>query len=237
MLNFASKGLAANKVQGATDPNFANVSLLMHMDGTNGGTTFTDVKGNAVGSNQVSTDTSVKKFGTASAAFQATHNSNLQITNTTAFDFGSGDFTIEAWINCTSTGSAGGAILARWGSGPSTNADWILLVDGTGKPSFVGTNGAPSLTGPASVKDSTWHHIAIVRNGNNFTLYVDGTSAATTTSAAAIQYTAAQPLKFGIWNDITGSFYAGHMDEVRVTKGVARYTANFTPSDAPFPNQ
>lgn len=236
MFNFASKGLAVSKIAAPTDPSFANVSLLMHMDGTNGGTTFTDVKGNAVGANLVTTDTSVKKFGTASAQFVASHNSNLQITNTTAFDFGTGNFTIEAWVRCTGTGSAGGAILARWGSGPATNADWILLIDSTGKPTFVGSNSGFTLAGSASIQDSNWHHIAIVRNGNSYNLYVDGVSVSTLTNSAAIQYTAAQPLKFGIWNDVTGSYYVGHIDEVRVTKGVARYTANFTPPNAPFPN-
>ena len=84
-----------------TDPDFSSVSLLLHGDGTDGSTTFTDSSSNnftvtANGNAQI--DTAVKKYGTGSMEFDGTGDS-LTIADNAAFAFGTGDFTVEAWVN------------------------------------------------------------------------------------------------------------------------------------------
>jgi hypothetical protein len=74
---------------------------------------------------------------------------------------------------------------------------------------------------------NTWQHLAVVRNGNVYTLYVDGVSRETTTNANIVD-TGTDPLLLGFKS---GQTYpaVGYFQDIRVTKGLARYTANFTP--------
>ena len=90
-------------------------------------------------------------------------------------------------------------------------------------------NGATIAT--TSLSLNTWHHIAMVRNGSTFTLYVNGTSAGTLTSSGNIWSTLSRNLYlFGKWQTSGGANgLNGYVDDYRITKGYARYTANFTP--------
>jgi hypothetical protein len=84
----------------------------------------------------------------------------------------------------------------------------------------------------AVISTNTWYHIALVRNSGTSTLYVNGTSvgSGTTTGNCSGTY-----LAIGGYYD-TSYLYQGYLDELRITKGVARYTANFTPQTSEFPN-
>ena len=77
---------------------------------------------------------------------------------------------------------------------------------------------------------NTWQHLAVVRNGNVYTLYVDGVSKATTTSSSTFS-SGTDPVQLGVYG---GTLYpaVGYFQDIRVTKGLARYTANFTPPTA-----
>jgi hypothetical protein len=86
-----------------------------------------------------------------------------------------------------------------------------------------------------AVSVNTWYHVAITRQGNTFRTYLNGVQGSTWTSSAAL-YTPTKPL--GIGSNPDGSYSLnGWLDELRITKGVARYTgaASFTPPTAPFP--
>ena len=91
------------------------------------------------------------------------------------------------------------------------------------------TNGSSwniSLTDTVAINDDSWHHVAIVRNGDIFSLYRDGTLAANTTVAGSIT-SATGTLRIGYNN--SGSYdYLGYFDELRITKGKARWTSDFT---------
>ena len=99
-------------------------------------------------------------------------------------------------------------------------------------------NGANSITSSSSFSANTWHHIALVRNSNLFTLYVNGNSVGTFTEGKNMTDNA---LTIGSAVDHranTSDFKMnGYIDEIRITKGIARYTANFTPPTAQFPDQ
>lgn len=213
-----------------SDPHGANVSLLLHMDGTNGSTAFTDHSQNnftvtAGGDAQIST--AEKKFGTGSALFDGTGD-YLELPLSSAFDFGSDNFTIECWFYTSSTNWQ--TILARWGG--SANV-FFIGVDQDAQGVEVYINGSSVLNGPVNL--SAWNHVAFVRNGTSLKLFLNGIEEDSyNIGYTAIDTTDAQ-LRIGADNDVNNKFN-GYIDEVRITKGVARYTANFVPQTAPFAN-
>lgn len=89
------------------------------------------------------------------------------------------------------------------------------------------------LTSSIALSLATWQHIAIVRDGSDWTLYIDGTSRATDTDDSAMSnFTGA--LTIGRNPYSAASYVNGHFAEIRISKGVARWTANFTPPPYPY---
>jgi hypothetical protein len=212
------------------DPNFANVSLLLHLDGSNGGTTFTDSSSNNVTMTRVGSaalSTSISKYGNASVLYTG-DTEGLRTPSSSLFTFGTGDFTIEFWM------------YFGVGTSPSSTADIFFSIGSQQLElyNFLGNfrvriPGDWAIYGSTSVSTSQWYHIAFARSGSANRLFVNGTQEGGTWTDSR-DYTATQ-LTFG--NDFSGtSGYPGNMDEIRVTKGVARYTANFTAPIAAFPD-
>ena len=211
------------------DPFFANVSLLLHGNGTNGSTTITDSSltpktVTAVGNAQISTSQS--KFGGASIAFDGTGD-GLTVQQTA---LGTADFTIETWIYYNN-GSTGGTIFDC----RLSDAD-----GGNGFAFYRQANGALAVffgapTGQSgSLPNGTWHHVALVKSfGGVFSGYINGSqvfSFANTTNLVRATH------KIGINHDNVNSGVNGYIDDFRITLGIARYTGNFTPPTAPFPD-
>ena len=183
-----------------------------------------------VGNAQVST--SVKKYGTGSMAFDGAGDYLVEPYNP-AFNFGAGNFTIECWIYFNSV-AAGQEPLAN-NNGSSLN--WALYTASSGTLNYyVSSDGTfwnvASGVLMGNIATGQWYHIALVRNGNVFTPYVNGVAGTTTTSSAAI-FNATNPMYIG--GLAAGYHFNGYIDDLRITKGVARYTANFTPPTAAFP--
>jgi len=216
---------------GPTDPDFANVSLLLHGDGTNGSTTVIDSSPSpqtvtAAGDAQISTAQS--KFGGASIAFDGSGD-YLQLSSQAALSFGTDDFTIETWARLTSTGNVQVIIEARNQLAP---VPWILAVDSSNKILF--RHGVGLLTSNASITYGQWQHYAVTRSAGVIRIFIDGvtdTSTATNTSAIDAGAQGLIGQAFG-----SGYYINGYIDDLRITKGVARYTSNFTPPTAPFPD-
>lgn len=221
---------------GDTDPFYANVSLLLHCDGTNGSTSFPDNSPapktvTAAGNAQVTTARA--KFGNGSAAFDGTGD-RLDIASSSAFDLNAGPYTIEffVWFNSR---AASARMVVLEGSAQS----YGIILTGTGGNDlavnlFGGAN-ALLATGALTGKTAQWVHIAHTSDGTTRRLFVDGILLATGTNRAV-------PLgncSIGIGGNtvrFAQTNLNGNIDELRVTKGVARYTANFTPPTEPFPN-
>jgi len=95
-----------------------------------------------------------------------------------------------------------------------------------------------NMQGPASsISVNTWFHFAVVRNGTTFTAYVNGVAGAAATGVSAAVFYSAQPIRIGVASDGSSFPFTGYIDDLRITKGFARYTANFTPPTAAFPLQ
>jgi hypothetical protein len=210
---------------GPTDPDFANVSLLLHGDGTNGSTTILDSSSSpktvtAVGDAQISTAQS--KFGGSSIEFDGSGDV-LTIPANTAFNFGTGDFTIEAWVY--HTGSTNQAIFS------CSPCHFVYGIGG--KLRFFSASSPSVIDATVSYISNAWAHVAVVRSGTNVTLYQNGVSVGSGTSTR--NYGGSSNVSIGAYVG-TASFWDGYIDDLRVTKGVARYTSNFTPPTAPFPD-
>jgi len=208
-----------------------NTQLLLN--NTNGGiidnTTLTDLE--TVGNAQIST--TVAKYGSGSIAFDGTGDWLIvnSASNTSDFAFGTGDFTIEMWIYPTA-----GTSRMLYDARPSSTAGLYptLYINGSNVITYF-TNGADRITG-ASPTLNTWQHIAVVRASGSTKLYINGTqSGSTYADTNAYINGAARPIIGADGGNTATQNYAGYIDELRVTKGYARYTANFTPS-GPFPD-
>jgi hypothetical protein len=221
------------------DPFRSQVSLLLHGNGTNGSTTITDSSPTpktvtAVGNAQISTAQS--KFGGASIAFDGSGD-YLQTADTSDLKFGSGDFTVEAWVNLT-VGTSSAYIVSKYTAFVSSPGIVFTILRNNHPTNprglFIVLGSSQVLFGSDLIADGTWYHIAMTRSDNSVRVFVNGTQAGTTfTSSTDLTDTAV--LRIGASND-TDSFANGYIDDLRITKGVARYTSNFTPPAAPFPD-
>ena len=220
---------------GPTDPYFANVSALLHFDGSNGSTTFTDSGPlghtfTATGSASISTARS--KFGGASGLFAT---GRIDAASHASFGFGTGDLCFESWAYFDSLYVTPRIMGNLAGGGWAANK-WVIANISAGFQLYVNNYNAGSpLLSSATTGLTGWHHMAIVRNGSAWSLFIDGTVDATGTFSGSLDGGGSQTFHIG-GSGGPSEFYNGSLDDARITKGVARYTSNFTPPVAPFPN-
>jgi hypothetical protein len=207
-----------------------NTSLLLNF--TNGSIIDSTAKNNleTVGDAQIST--SVKKFGTGSLKFDGTGDA-LVIPKSSPFDFGTGDFTIEAWVYPTATGGVKMIVDSRASDALEAYCFNIITTE---KLDFIYSSSRITSTG--SIAQNAWTHVAVVRSSGTIKLYINGTVDGSATYSSAIN--AQQAIAIGGGRStggsgVTGYYFNGYIDDLRITKGVARYTSNFTPPSAQLP--
>lgn len=226
------------------DPFYSAVSMLLPMDGTNGSTTFTDSGPNALTVTAVgspTTSTTQLKFGTSAAAVGGTNYLTLP-NNSSLFDFGLGDFTIEFWFYYSSSQSGQIQVAVRSANQSGSISPWLLnKKSGTNYMAFSWTSGGASWVldekvGTVAMTPNTWNHIAIVRRSGTFYSYINGTQdwSDSTSSTSAIQ-AGGDVLAIGRWPKYANSPGTYYIDDFRISR-FARYVSNFTPPTAAFPN-
>ena len=190
-----------------------------------------------VGNAQVST--SVKKYGTGSLSFDGSGDW-LFIPNTPNLQLGSGNFTIEGWINFSSLASNRG--IMYFGTNPNSNFSYGLQWAGNALYFWYTTTGSNLASVSASWTPSTsvWYFLAVTRSGNDLKFFIDGTQIGTTQSLSGVTiFNSTDVILIG--GEATGSPNSlpgtmnGYIDDFRVTKGLARYTTTFTPPTAALP--
>jgi hypothetical protein len=229
------KGSGVTSVTQPTAPLTAITNTSVLLNYTNAGIFDNTGKNNleTVGDAQI--DTGTKKYGTGSMEFDGTGDYLLlPISENLILN---SDFTIEGWLYLTS-GTTYYTLLAT--SAWAANNGGLLLLQShpsySGKLSLWLANNAsgasPLLVSASSLSATTWTHFAICRSGSSFKIYLNGVEDASTTSSAAIS------LAINQIGALSGSnTYNGFIDDLRITKGVARYTANFTAPTKAFPDQ
>jgi hypothetical protein len=213
----------------AGDSFFNSVVSLLHFNGADGATAFTDVKGKVwTASGNAQIDTAQSKFGVSSGLFDGTGD-YISAPSSADFNVLPGDFTLEFYCRFA---SSGGNQAFFEGFFDTINRWNVSLVAGSVVfYTMVGGTGSIKITATAPAAN-TWHHIALTKAGATFTLWVNGASVGTSTTAS--YYSGAVAMYVG--SGAGGSPYDGHLDDFRITKGIARYTAGFTPPTAEFPD-
>jgi hypothetical protein len=184
--------------------------------------------------NQVQISTAEKKFGTGSLAFDGTTDyiSAFGTANQPPkqdMDMGTGNFTVECWLRTATPATTQTFFDTR----PlSTNGPHITLGVNSSRIRFT-TDSATRITSTTNLVADTWNHVALVRSSGSTKLYINGVNEGST-------YTDNNNYVAGLFRIGLNSFgsesFNGYLDDIRVTKGVARYTANFTPPTKEFPD-
>lgn len=210
---------------GPTDPYFADVLVLLHCDGTNGSTVYNDNSNynrTVTAYNGAALSTTAPKFGTASSLHDGTDD-YVDVAASGDYVFGTGtDFTIEFWLYADSTDST------SCGIGQSSGS-YVVIAGGI----LYAGNGAQNLCSASYTGFyDKWTHIAFSRSGSTPRLFIDGTLVNTGTN-----YTWGSNATIRLMSSpVVGGYGKGKIDDLRITTGVARYTAAFTPPAAAFPD-
>lgn len=214
---------------------------LLHLNGADGSTTFTDdaVGGastwGAVGTAQI--DTAEKKFGTGSLLLDGNSDSIDTDSDSADFDFGTGDWTIDCWVKRSGDVEDYGGVI----SGASGGSGWVMSYGATGISSKnmiifacdVGGWGV-KITGTKTTSTSAFTHVAVVRYGNGVKLYVNGVQDGSTYDCTGATFNNSGNGGCCVgrlyFTTTTSLLFSGWIDEVRISKGVARWTADFSAS-------
>ena len=207
----------------------SGTSLLLGF--TNAGVIDNAMQNNlvTVGTSQISTI--VLKYGTGSLAFSGS-GAWLTAPNATVLQLNTGDFTIEGWVQVNAIGTAY-AIVSKG----AASTGWSVNITSGNKLQFSYT--ATALVGATSLIAGAWYYFAVVRSGSgsgNLVIYLNGTADATSGGAVTDNFNQTNILYVGASRTGTTPLN-GYIDELRITKGVARYTANFTSPQQAFPSQ
>lgn len=215
----------------------ASTALLLHMDGADAATTFTDDgnTGHTVTANgDAQIDTAYKKFGTSSGLFDGTGD-YLSIPDHADWNMGTDPFTIDFWFRPSDVSDHLAFFEQRVDGSHVTYCYWN---QSNKKFIFIVYDGSEIVnidSDVASLSINTWYHVAIIRgwagNADDWAWCLNGVEIGTETDADGWSDFAAS---FDIGKLITGQF-PGHIEEFRVSKGVARWESNFTPPTRAYP--
>lgn len=230
--------MRAGRRQSATDPYYSSVSLLLHADGAAGSTIFTDnspspSSGTAYGDAQLSA--AQARFGSTSIRLDGSGDW-FSFPDDSRFSF-PGDFTIEfQWFPTSLTGTQGIFDTRASGSG-----NGLIFYFNAGQLCVYGNNSSGNiLAGPAGLTANVWNAVCLSRSGSNLMIHVGGNRLSMATYSTAFNGTKAQfgSDRYAGGGSTPGSYLSGYLDEIRITKGVARYgsSTSYTPQSSPFPN-
>lgn len=210
---------------------WANTNILLHFEGTNGSTYIPESSRYAhviSKSGNASLSTAQSKIGSSSLYLDGTGD-YIQVSHHAAGAVSAvtGDFGIELWVRPTST-AACNLLIKAVGTG---HRNYGLSINAGGKFTAEYSSVVPAittLTGTTSVAINTWYHLALVRYGTTFTLYVNGVAEATGTLSGSLYDIYTAPVTIGATSTGTNPF-TGYIDAIRFVKGMAPYVSGFTP--------
>jgi len=217
---------AQNFTAGAT-------TLLLHMDGADASTTFTDSSASphtatAVGNAQL--DTAQSKFGTASGLFDGTGD-YLTLDGSSDFAFSTGNFTIDFWFRLASVA----ANVVFYDSRPATTDGAYVALYTTPTKVALYVSGVTQITGTTTLTTSTWYHLALTRSSGSTKLFLNGLQEGSTwTDTTTYLNGASRPTIGTDGHTVANQNMNGWLDEFRVVKGGARWTQEFTPPTSAY---
>ena len=212
----------------AGDDQFAKVTAMFNFDGSDGDTTTSglDASNKNLTVSYSSGDelsTTQKKFG-ATSLYVA---DNVTLSSSDGFNMGTGDFTIEAWYYFTSFSNSFGHY-DQW-NGSSTGSGNVQMWNSTSAQGKIKWyyDGSSNFTSSTTMSTGQWYHVAYVRESGTLKIYFNGTVDSNTQSYSS-QFGKTGTVYLGDQHSGGGSAPQYYIDDLRVTKGLARYTSNFT---------
>lgn len=216
----------------------AYTKLMLHCDGVDASTTFTDSSlspKTMTAVNNAQIDTAQSEFGGASGLFDGT-NDLVTTPDHADFDFSNGNFTVDLWARWNSLPASGNyqSFCGQWATGADDG--WWFGMGNTGGTYHLDfaytTDGDTTLitsVNLAGLSTGTWYHIAAIRNGSDLKLFLNGTQQGSTYNISTATIWNSSQL-FTVGCDAGNAYdFNGWMDEIRISKGIARWTSNFTP--------
>jgi hypothetical protein len=222
---------SGNNITLPTSPTTANSYTSLLLNYNNAGIVDTTSRNvlETVGDAKIVTST--RKYGTGSMYFDGTGDYLASYTDLTKLNctFRTGDFTIEAWLNFATVGTNLGIADTATNTTGGSNVQWYMFRRSTNVIGF-GIHGAdPIISSTTNTAASTWYHLAVTRSGTSVRMFINGVLESSTTNSTDL---VAASLQLGLV--ATPYSMHGYIDDFRITKGVARYTANFTPPTGTF---
>ncbi len=215
-----------------TTPDLGGISEGFFVDSSSYGRVVTTVGG-------VTHSTTQKKIGSTSIYRPSTPNSCIHVPDSSDFDWGTNDWTLECWIRRDAQGSDEWLMAHSDGTGANTSIGlhiWSSSVANSNKVNIRMRQSSSNIdcTGTTALAANTWYHVAGVRDGNTLRLYINGVQE-NTTSISGSPDTSSAPFAFTALRTNGDSGLTGYMDEIRVSKS-CRYTSGttFTPSTTAF---
>lgn len=210
-----------------------SVSAATNIGVTSQGSTIYPGAKTVTAGGSVSIGTANYKFGVGSATFSGTNGQYLRINNAASFNFGSGSFTIEMWVRIPSNSTSQDLYTKRVDSTKQVSV--TLLITGNAQLQLVASNSSANKweinkAATSVIPLNTWTHVALVRNGDTWTVYQNGVSVITVTNSGSLSDDGAYPMIGGASDKWP---FNGQIDEVRISN-IARYTTNFTPQTSRF---
>jgi hypothetical protein len=211
----------------AVDDSYTKV--LLHMDGPQDSNTFIDDSGkNWSTFNHAKITRTDQIIGIGSGVFDGTDD-YITSPDNSDFDFGTGNWTVDFWIKLNGS-KAEGLLSTRAQNGTG----WLMDLDATRHVRYI-WNSIAKITSSDAVTDATWTHIALVRNANTITLYINGSSEGTDNCTGDQINSNGVGLAIGRnYANYTSIYFIGGMDEMRISKGIARWTEAFTPNNSQY---
>jgi hypothetical protein len=214
--------------------------VLLHFDGADTSTTITDESGKSwsVGGN-AQIDTAQSKFGGASLLLDGNGDYITTVAHAD-LNVGSGNYTIDCWIRRNSSGVTYDLICGqRPVADTYTDMSHVIELTNANKLNggFLASSSEYKTAGTGTITaDNTWHHIALVRNGNTLTSYIDGVADGTKDVTGLTANSSVSNFSIGRMGmkDVADNYFDGWIDEFRFSKGIARWTANFTPPTSAY---
>ena len=220
----------------------ALTNVVSQFNGDSG--TISDLSGASWTNTSVTQNTSTYKYGTGSLSFNGS-TSHLVATDSSNWDLGqsASPFTVECWFYVTSSlATAQYTLISRGGTTASwsTTGGYMYLfytfTNGTINFSYNNAGTAVTLSSAASsITTNTWYHAAAVSTGSLVTLYLNGVSVATSSTVTITKPSSSTLMNIGTTINSNANPFPGYMDNIRITKGIAQYTSNFTPANIPSP--
>lgn len=231
----AQQAQAQSNQQWVTDPYFKNTTLLLQADGTGSGSqnqTFLDSSASNLYVNRYgnATQGSFSPFSKPDGQWSTyLYDGLIQASMSTNGQFGTGDFTVDIWVNPVAGSQTTSNVIWSFASYPN---GIYLSYDNDGNCYVYYASGSILTGGTGALAFNTWSHVAVTRSGTSLRLFVNGIQKGSTVSDST-NYTQGF-YGLGRPNDVASYYYRGYMSNFRVIKGTALYTANFTPQTTPL---